>query len=440
MRPFISSMVITYLFHLMCWVVAITLTILQIIKFSKNEDIVDISYKSFISNQDKRNYPVFSICLLNNPDNEFNETKLPENITSMDLAAVLNGNPPGGNDSLQKTIVVEEFLKDFSYNNTLSFDNILKRDAKNVFSGYRLGRFVPIKKNYSTSVRYIDNISLGMTGLTKKLESLNADYYHCRCWSRQFEYIPGQVIVIEYAVFAKGALFSPYFKNYIHGTFVSLHHENQLIRRFDTMINIADLINLVMNNTYKLPIVKISITQIKNVVRRHDANQECDPNVNNDDENFLQAVSKMLGCIPIFWKDQLEDWSRSTTMSFCTKVEQYHRYWSNYNTRDINMARRKDPPPCKKVSLTYDISTKEDALEYRYIEKVIGDLLIIIDYRTDEYEEIISHKKFTEETLFGQIGGLLGIMVGVSFVSIPGMLEKLFARSKRKFYNYFTIR
>ena len=148
----------------------------------------------------------------------------------------------------------------------------------------------------------------------------------------------------------------------------------------------------------------------------------------------------MLGCIPIFWKDQLKDWSRSTTISFCTKVEQYNQYWSNYNTRQINMAHRKTPPPCKKVSLTYDISTKEDSLEHRYLEKVLGDLLIVIDYRTQEYEEIISLKKFTEETLFGQIGGLLGIMVGVSFVNIPGLLEKLFSRSRRKILNCFTIR
>ena len=437
MRQITLSIVITYLFYLVCWVAAILLTILQVIKYTKNEDIVDISYKSFYSNQESSNYPGFSICFLNKPYNEFNETKLPKNVTSTDLAQILKGNHPIGNNSLQKKFVLEEFLRDLSFNLTWSFDDLLKTDVKNVFKGYRIVRYLPIEENYNTTQGHADNnfISLGMTSFHKKLESLNSDTHPFRCWSPQVKYIPRQVIVLESLNFAEGSLIFPYQRDDIISAFVSLHHENQLIRGMNSMIDIGELINLAVNDTSNLPVLKISITQVKNIVRRHDSNQECDPNLNNDDEKFLQTVSEMLGCIPIFWKDQLEHWFRSTTLGFCNKVEQYKRYWSNFNSRQNNIVHRKYTPPCKKVSLTYDISSKEDSVEYRKIVGILGDLLILIDYRTDEYEEIVSLKKFDEESLFSQVGGLIGIMVGVSFINIPNLLEKIFSSSKSKFEN-----
>ena len=440
MSPIKLSIVMTYFFYLVCWVVAIILTLLQVIKYSKNEDIVDISYKSFYSNQEKSNYPSFSICFLNKPYNEFNETRLPQNLTSNDFAQILKGNHPSGNNTVQKKVVLEEFLGDLSSHLSWSFDDLLKTDVKNVFAGYRIVRYLPIVENYNTTQGNADSdfISLGMTNIHKKLESLNSDTHPFRCWNPQVKYIPGQVLIREYLVFSEGSLISPYTRDDIISAFVSLHHENQIIRGMNSMIDIGELINLIndttaVNDTKKLPVMKISITQVKNIIRRHDSNQECDPNLKNDDEKFLQTVSEMLGCIPIFWKDQSKHWSRSTSLRFCTKAEQFKRYWSSYNSRQTNIAHRKYTPPCKKVSVTYDVSSKEDSFEYRILQEVLGDLLIMIDYRTDEYEEIISLKKFDEESLFSQVGGLIGIIVGVSFINIPNLIEKVVSSSKSKF-------
>ena len=66
---------------------------------------------------------------------------------------------------------------------------------------------------------------------------------------------------------------------------------------------------------------------------------------------------------------------------------------------------------------------------------ITGDLLVTVHYNTEEYEEIICLRKFDGESLFSQIGGLIGIMVGVSFINIPDMLEKLASKKKEPYMN-----
>ena len=65
--------------------------------------------------------------------------------------------------------------------------------------------------------------------------------------------------------------------------------------------------------------------------------------------------------------------------------------------------------------------------------EVIADLVIVVIYRTEEYEEIVSLRKFDGERLFSQMGGLIGIMVGVSFINIPDMLDKVASRIKEEY-------
>ena len=425
---------ITHLFYLICWTIAIILTVTQVQKYLKNEDFVDIRYKSFYSKPAKSNYPEFSICLHTNPDNEFDESKLPKNVSSKDVAQFLNGNKPDGGDNSQTIVVLKESLKEFSLSPEMPYDELLKNEVTHVFSGYIMGSDVPNDKKQNSTLGYTLKTfySLSMTNFTKQFESVNVDTDHFRCWSRHVEFIPGQIIKSEAIAFAKGALISPYLKKDLINAYVSLHHENQLIRSINSMINVAELVNLVVQDSNKLPVLKITVTQMKIIIRRHDANWKCDPGSVNDDEMFLKTVAEMLGCIPIFWKDQSKNWLKSSNLTYCTNPEDYKRYWSHYNSRQGNAAYGKYQSPCRKISLSYDLSSKEDFTELR-IMGIIGDLVVMVNYNTEEYEEIISLRKFDGESLFSQIGGLIGIMLGVSFVNIPDMLEKVASKVKEEY-------
>ena len=427
---------ITYLFHLICWTIAIILTVTQVEKYLKNEDFVDIRYKTFYSKLDKSNYPELSICLSTNPDNEFDEAKLPKNVSSKDVARFLNGSQPDGGNNHHMEVVIKNSLEEFSSNPEMPYDDLLKKEVTQIFAGYMMDSDIPNERKHNSTLGYTHKnfFSHGMTNLTKRFESLNVDTYHFRCWSRQVKYIPGQIIKWEGINFAKGALISPYLKRDLFNAYISLHHEDQLIRSINSLIDIGEFVNLVVPNSDKLPVLRITVTQIKIVIRRHDAKWKCDPGSVNDDEMFLKTVSEMLGCIPIFWKDQAKNWLQSSNLTYCTNAKDYKRFWSHFNSRQNNVAYGKYQSPCRKISLAYDLSSKEDHTEFR-IMGIVGDLVVMVHYRTEGYEEIISHRKFDGESLFSQIGGLIGIMVGVSFINIPDMLEKLASKIKEQYMN-----
>ena len=65
------------------------------------------------------------------------------------------------------------------------------------------------------------------------------------------------------------------------------------------------------------------------------------------------------------------------------------------------------------------------------------DLFIKITYRTEDYEEITNLKKFNGESMFSQVGGFIGIMLGVSLFHIPDILKSVISRGKTV-YNGWT--
>ena len=59
------------------------------------------------------------------------------------------------------------------------------------------------------------------------------------------------------------------------------------------------------------------------------------------------------------------------------------------------------------------------------ISKTFDDLRWIgiqIRYKTEEYQEITNKRALDRESLFCQVGGYVGIMLGVSFLQLPGIL------------------
>lgn len=407
---------ISYIFYLTCWVIAIILTGLQVQTYYENEDLVDIQYKLFRSSQTNSSYPDFSVCLRTDPVNQFDEAKLPGDINSKDLVEILNGNTSYSDITYGKNKLLQQFLIDFSYNQTLRYDDLLRANIKDIIMGYVMLSEVPVVDGQKGIESYNQKLdfSEGTTNFRKTYEK-----NHFRCWTRKVIFHPGQIIKGEGIPFAKGSLFQG---NVLDG-YVVLHHENQLIRGLNTYIRIADHM-FFLPDPNKLPTLVITVTQVKTIIRRHDSNFKCDQHLNNDDEKILQTVSGMIGCLPVFWKDLSRAWYHTFNMTFCTKPHQYEEFWKLNSLLVFN----KYTPPCKKISVTYDISTKDDYPEVRAVAN--GDLLVTVLYKTEEYEEVYSRKKFDAESLFSQIGGLIGIMVGVSFIHIPDLLQKIASKAK----------
>ena len=408
-----------YFFDSLCWIVAIILTLFHFYTYCKNEDVVDIQYKSFFSSQTYISYPEFSICFSIHQDNQFNDSLLPNDIRSKDLVEVLYGIKSHKEMSDERNIKLRQFLTDVSLNKALLYDDLLRADVKDMIAGDIMISEVPIKNNQDNTETYgykIDT-SIGTTNFRKTYE--NNRY---RCWTRQLDLIDGQIIREQGISLVNGS----FSRGIVNDVYISLHHKDQLIRGVHTMIRIADIMYFVPDPN-KLPTLFITVTHIKMIIQRHNANLKCDRYLENDDEKFLQTVAKILNCIPLFWKDISNSWTIASNMSFCTKPSQYKQFWGITN----HLVFQNYTPPCKKISITYDMSTKDDYPELRKFTN--GELLIDIKYKTEDYEEVLSSKKFDAETTLSQVGGLLGIMIGFSFINIPKLFMAAVSKAKQTY-------
>ena len=409
--------VLTYLFYAICSTIAVWMTYRQIDIYLLNEDATSIQYKSF-SAAIKNYYPDITFCLHNlNPSDQFDESTLPFNITSTELTSMLDGtvsdesmSKKGDKNSLEK--FVEFILK-----RNMSFEDLINSKSKNIISGYFMQKTMP---SDGCNHDFLAN-------LEKTFDSL---YY--RCWTRSYDYMPNQLLKSEFITLIPGVL-SDF--RYIY---IALHQEHQTLRH--EPISVAHLMDVKIAETQKIPSLVINVNHIKVIRRRHSANEKCDQHLDHDDNKFLQEASKSLGCIPIFWIELSEGWKDTTNLSYCTDPNAYYKASVLGKHWDVrHLVYKEYEPPCSKMLVTYDLSTKEDEsflrkhLKLYYNTEIEGDLMIKILYSSDEYEEIKNLRKFDEESLFSQIGGFIGIMLGASVFHIPEIMATVISKLSTMF-------
>ena len=97
-------------------------------------------------------------------------------------------------------------------------------------------------------------------------------------------------------------------------------------------------------------------------------------------------------------------------------------------------------PPCKYT--TYSSYSKSsgnsELIAMRNLSNILEDQKIImlrVIYKNDYYEEISNEQLFNEYDLFCQLGGIVGIMLGFSFLQLPELFSKVSLAFKYIFEN-----
>ena len=104
---------LVYLFYAICCAVAVWMTYRQINIYLRNEDATSVQYMSF-STASENHYPDLTVCLLNlAPGDQFNESRLPHNITSAALTNMLQGAESGKSEGMESDENLLELLLDF---------------------------------------------------------------------------------------------------------------------------------------------------------------------------------------------------------------------------------------------------------------------------------------------------------------------------------------
>ena len=159
---------------------------------------------------------------------------------------------------------------------------------------------------------------------------------------------------------------------------------------------------------------------------RPNAKQKCNPIDQSDDIHWMKHVVEHIGCIPQYWTRFVQ----RPLLSECNSKSQYYeasRYLPMTNRTGANMIFSMYKRPCNKMKITTGVKFlnfyREDVLkvDFRYL--------------SNEYEEIKNVRDIGLENLVANIGGYVGMLLGVSLLQCSTFLitisQKLITKRSR---------
>lgn len=214
----------------------------------------------------------------------------------------------------------------------------------------------------------------------------------------------------------------------LEGLRIFLHHQGQLITGSSQLQYVAYELNVkpFLKSRSKVNNGEIQIKHIKLIRNRADGKFKCNSNLENEDAEWMRAVTKLVGCVPPYWVNLTYFGNQSLCKSY-SKLDELRRYnlipngspWDDF----MNRKRNKEifetyEPPCHQMEITSTFSEKVE-------EKTPAGLFAIkVVFSTDTYEDVNNVRYYTAASLFAEIGGYVGIFMGISiFQSLMSTLD-----------------
>ena len=167
--------------------------------------------------------------------------------------------------------------------------------------------------------------------------------------------------------------------------------------------------------------VTIQINHIKILKMRTDSNGRCNKTLDDHDGQWMEMVSKLVGCIPPYWISM----TQGINLPVCTsslqlyKTLQFHMLPSVGKSEGSQKAIRKNKevfkmndPPCTQMGISTSL-IQDKAFGGPNKDKPVYN--VVIKFATEEYEDGQNVKEYRADNLFAEMGGYIGLFVGFSF-------------------------
>ena len=190
-----------------------------------------------------------------------------------------------------------------------------------------------------------------------------------------------------------------------------IHAKGQLIRNLD---NPALSINSGEDDFNGSHIV--SVKRVDLLKSRQDTNTPCKFYTTNEDIEYLDTVVKEVGCVPVYWK--YLNISRSDA-PICNVTKEYntlHRVYNGYQPTPRHWIKLKWVP-CYEMVVSSVLNTKEaDTFRISIRYQDLGS----------RYFETVNSRDFGLENLLSSLGGIVGIFLGFSIMTIFEIISQYF--------------
>ena len=356
----------------------------QIIRYFKNNDSPVFAYTRFLDKA-KDNYPVFTFCIEEGAGIYREDNLESLGLTGMEYQNFLSGkNVDKANETrlheidfdstmLQLEKIVPSF-KIIAQNATGGGEMVTWKASKDEI---KPNPFPPMYKSYQDP---------------EKL-----------CFSRNNSYGPQGIRAHEYLMLNRTLLRA------MNGKLRVYHHQtNQALKRICKYVISKDV------GEIDFGMIEFWVSQVNVLRKRVDANEPCNPDI-NDDQAVLETTLKKVNCTPPYWKTMM---SQENDFSNCNSSTQLKEIHSVLKAPDKLMSIfTQYTPPCDKLASIVTFQEKD-----KNPDNDDDSLLLVFNYLEEMYQEITNKRDFDMEMMWSSVGGFVGMFLGYSLWQCPEML------------------
>ena len=389
---------ILVIFDVICFLLALCMTLKNIGRFHEDKNATVITYKK-LGHTIEDKYPSFSLCFEGNNLYRFNESAIftAYGIHLSDYERMLNGKLAYQYDydhsrkRYNKKLLPSKYEPSigFETNDLFQLPDIVQKTSFVAEDHNQDIYFGEIEVNSDSQVSkeapfYISYQSLQQFCLTR--EQRNALDFH-----RQHDSVVFDLSFLDPNTKIK----------------VFIHYPGQAIRSFESP-RVATLLNRVQNKE-----VNLRVSQTTLLRKRSAQNDRCNKDIDDHDSFLLNSVSNETGCIPPYWSSILR---ASSSLCECSSPDQLKKAYSL--TKDIKKILENRLSPCLDMFNSV-IKNEAGINDWEICEKCT---YLEIEYMDKYYEEIKEIKEFGFEDFVSGLGGFIGIFLGYSLMQIPQLL------------------
>ena len=378
------------LFNVVCILTTICLVLWCVYEYSKNEDICEILFKRFHQDEESL-YPDLTFCVADQID-EMKLKKYNENFTALGYRKFLTNGEPWD----------ERYLDVNFFDVTMQLEDHL----------------------IETCIRGADPSSF-----CEKIEQIKmSNMFGKKCYTFHFPYgkpMAFAFIKLNTSIFDNGirprredfrVMFS--FKNQQYASFAAYFGE--------WPIRSVEEKHAPYNMFFFLK-------QMEILRYRKKSGHECD-NSDDYDRRIKENMIKKIGCHPLYWTFDNE------SSPICTKKEQFQKFAAEHFDKATRY--RHDGiylHPCRefqKFQIEHgdvnDYFGGDDYSNEMNNSKIEGKNWFQIEYqvRVQTYKEIVQIRAYTFQSLVGNVGGYIGLLLGYAILNVPSLLLKVWSYIK----------
>ena len=375
------------LLKMFCLSATIGTTLWCCYEFSKNEDMCEVIFKSFLQDDDSV-YPDLTIMI----PHQVNDTALRMNFGEGIDASVFRNFLQGSywNDQLLNirfadiNLQLEDYVKATCVKSSFFEDC---REIETIISEYSFGleshtfRFARDKEMMFASVQLSTSI-----------------------FSNGNRPFPGELIIMFQ------------YPNRVYRSRVAMFGDPSRGSQWPAQREAS-------SSNYRM---KFGLSNMEVLRRRHKKGQEC-LDVENYDKAMMEDIAHNVGCRPHYW-------NISGVARVCNKQEEVQRFFTDFVNRFYRVQKAKNdfPPPCleiQRLRIDYSEENVNEAYSNAYTPNGNGTWFeVLFEIQTDTFKEIKQNRAYSIQSLIGNLGGYLGIFLGYALVDFVTVMFAFYAK------------